>query len=231
MATPKLADELRQSVDQVPCLPVFDFDASSRHAKTDPQDSHNRDSWSDPEGQQELEVGYSNIDKYDQLIRCVQVTFNDESTRRRKSSLVPSQPPSFRHKTRCFVHSLLQKHEGIPVKDHTITEEAITEEQCIDKVAHDSQHALHESRLLTKNQISDMAFGIRELAKKLGQLRIKLNVHNVFILTKAHDDSLIADTREVAEWLLTKNSNYKVFVVKPVFRTSADIVPGLSRTP
>ena len=55
-----------------------------------------------------------------------------------------------------------------------------------------------------------MAFGIRELAKKLAQIRVKLNVQNIFILTKAHDESLIADTRETTEWLLTKNKGYRV---------------------
>lgn len=71
----------------------------------------------------------------------------------------------------------------------------------------------HESRLLTKKQISDMAFSIRELAKKLSHIRVRLNVRNIFILTKAHDENLIADTRETAEWLLGRNKGYRVYVL------------------
>ena len=67
-----------------------------------------------------------------------------------------------------------------------------------------------QSRLLTKKQISDMAFGIRELAKKLAHIRIKMNVRNVFILAKAHDETLIGKTREMAEWLLKQDVNYRM---------------------
>lgn len=67
-----------------------------------------------------------------------------------------------------------------------------------------------QSRLLTKKQISDMAFGIRELAKKLAHIKIKMSVRNVFILAKAHDETLIEKTREVAEWLLKQDANYKM---------------------
>lgn len=111
------------------------------------------------------------------------------------------------------MHSLLEKHEGTPMKDHTISEEGIAAQKHVDKDHHEAVDGGHESRLLTKNQISDMAFGIRELAKKLAQLRIKLNVKNVFILTKAHDESLIENTRDATEWLLGNNQSYKVFVL------------------
>lgn len=51
-----------------------------------------------------------------------------------------------------------------------------------------------------------MAFSIRELSKRLGQYRLKLKVHNIFLLTKAHDPTLIKLTRQVAEWLLSEES-------------------------
>ena len=57
-----------------------------------------------------------------------------------------------------------------------------------------------------------MAFGIRELSKKLAQIRIKVHVRNIFILAKAHDETLIKHTRETTDWLLTKDSRYKVYV-------------------
>ena len=74
----------------------------------------------------------------------------------------------------------------------------------------DTQHT--ESRLLTKKQLSDMAFGIRELSKKLSHVKLKLNVRNIFVLTKAHDESLIGHTAELTDWLLRSENRYTVWV-------------------
>lgn len=74
----------------------------------------------------------------------------------------------------------------------------------------EAQHT--ESRLLTKKQLSDMAFGIRELSKKLSHVKLKLNVRNIFVLTKAHDESLIEHTRELSDWLLRHEARYTVWV-------------------
>ncbi|KAF2196958.1 ATP-NAD kinase [Delitschia confertaspora ATCC 74209] len=154
---------------------------------------------SDQEGQEKLEV-----------------VFHEDAGRRRKASLVPStarQPHGLRRKTQCFVHSLLEKYEGVPIKDHNISYEGMAQEKKVDKDPKNGvSNAGHESRLLTKKQISDMAFGIRELAKKLVQLQVKLHLQNIFILSKAHDETLIPNTREITEWLLTVNSSYNVYV-------------------
>ena len=89
----------------------------------------------------------------------------------------------------------------------------------------DSSEHHTQSRLLTKKQLSDMAVGIRELSKKLGHVRLKLKVRNVFLLTKAHDQTLIAKTRDVAEWLLNqKNADgepYFVWVEKTMEHSKA----------
>lgn len=77
------------------------------------------------------------------------------------------------------------------------------------------EHKSHtQSRLLTKKELSDMAFGIRELSKRLNNFKLKLKVKNIFLLTKAHDPDLIDKTREVAEWLLSEESGgpYTVYV-------------------
>ena len=59
-----------------------------------------------------------------------------------------------------------------------------------------------------------MAFGIRELSKKLGHVRLLLKVRNVFLLTKAHDQTLIAKTRDLSEWLLRqKNADGQGYTV------------------
>lgn len=75
------------------------------------------------------------------------------------------------------------------------------------------EHAVH-SRLLTKKQLSDMAWGVRELSKRLGSVRLKLKVKTVFLLTKAHDETLIYNTREVVKWLLSpeRDVHYTVYV-------------------
>ena len=82
----------------------------------------------------------------------------------------------------------------------------------MDKDPHAHAEQTQHSRLLTKKQISDMALGIRELSKKLAQIRLKLHVKNIFILGKAHDETLIKHSRETADWLLTKDANYNVYV-------------------
>lgn len=50
-----------------------------------------------------------------------------------------------------------------------------------------------------------MAWGVRELSKRLGSVRLKLKVKTVFLLTKAHDEGLIGYTSEMVEWLLSKD--------------------------
>lgn len=73
-----------------------------------------------------------------------------------------------------------------------------------------------DSRLLTKRQLSDMAWNVRSLSKKLGNIQIRLNVRSVLLLTKPQDDCLVRLTREVTEWLLSKNREtpYIVYVEK-----------------
>jgi NAD+ kinase len=107
------------------------------------------------------------------------------------------------------VHTLLEKHDGhVPMKEDA-SYEGLAQERLVDKDPHNHSDQSQHSRLLTKKQISDMAFGIRELSKKLAQIRLKLNVRNVFILGKAHDETLISHARETTTWLLTTGS-YRV---------------------
>lgn len=58
------------------------------------------------------------------------------------------------------------------------------------------------SRLLTKKQLSEMAWGVRELSRRLSSMRIRFRVKSIFILTKIHDPDLIYSTRELVKWLL-----------------------------
>ncbi|GME49122.1 Inorganic polyphosphate/ATP-NAD kinase predicted [Neofusicoccum parvum] len=154
------------------------------------------------------------------------------------------RPRHLRKPTNCFVHSLIEPHRDAALQQQQQQQqqhqqpssnnsgvsspvpggeeaapapsyEGLRSEKVADKNPDGSGNGdAVQSRLLTKRQISDMAFGIRELAKKLAHIRIKMNVRNVFILAKAHDETLIGNTREVAEWLLGQDANYKIYVEK-----------------
>lgn len=80
-----------------------------------------------------------------------------------------------------------------------------------DKSHAEAEHELH-SRLLTKKQLSEMAWGVRELSRRLGSMRLKFRVRNIFILTKVYDRDLIPKTRELARWLLDKERDVRYTV-------------------
>lgn len=155
---------------------------------------HEDEAWtsSDGEGQQALEVA-----------------FDSSNTHRRRSSVLLNKygrPAAQRNHTSCFVHELLEKQR----QDGSWTPNAEGESQSkqADKSGPSPNLDHHtQSRLLTKKQLSDMAFGIRELSKKLGHIRLNLKVKNVFLLTKAHDEQLIEYTRDMAGWLLNNKNN------------------------
>tara|TARA_R110002003_G_scaffold502_5_gene20084 strand:- start:10721 stop:11215 length:495 start_codon:yes stop_codon:yes gene_type:complete len=124
-----------------------------------------------------------------------------------------TRPGNGRRSTACIVHSLLEKHDGVKTDDYAASYETLAQEKRLDKDPHSHAEQTQHSRLLTKKQISDMAFGIRELSQKLQQIRLKLHVKNVFIIGKAHDNTLVKHSRETTEWLLTKNENYNVYAM------------------
>ncbi|KAK0213006.1 hypothetical protein DFS33DRAFT_1285844 [Desarmillaria ectypa] len=59
---------------------------------------------------------------------------------------------------------------------------------------------------LTK-QLADTAVGVREMSKQLGRARVRSNIQNVLIITKARDNRLIKLTRELALYLMLKPRN------------------------
>ncbi|KAF9894489.1 hypothetical protein FE257_006372 [Aspergillus nanangensis] len=138
-------------------------------------------------------------------------------------------------KTACFVHSLIagewidptNKSKGVPrppqlpqddaivVDDGSIDDDTITVTDLNDQHSQQSQKIV-ESRHLTKRQLSDMAWNVRKLSKKLDSIKLKLSVKNVFLVTKKGDDYVIGVTRKVTEWLLSndRDSQYVVYVEK-----------------
>lgn len=65
-------------------------------------------------------------------------------------------------------------------------------------------HETHSSRLLTKKQLGEMAWGVRELSRRLGSVRLKFEARSIFILTKVFDAELVPKTRDITKWLLSK---------------------------
>ncbi|KAL7625806.1 hypothetical protein AAE478_005029 [Parahypoxylon ruwenzoriense] len=85
------------------------------------------------------------------------------------------------------------------------------------------------SRLLTKRQLSDMAWGVRELSRRLGSIRLKFKARSIFLLTKTYDHELIPKTRQVAKWLLSKDRDlkYTVYVEESLEENKEFDAPGL----
>lgn len=158
-----------------------------------------------------------------------QVVFDAENAHRRRSSLVESENSRVanrsaerRQDTTCFVHSLLEKQRKSR-KSRAKLLPGINEDTKTDKALEGTANTSTvptNSRLLTKKQLSDMAWGVRELSKTLGSIRLKLKVKTVFLLTKAHDESLLGYTREIVDWLLSQDREtpYVVYVASNRYR-------------
>ncbi|KAK5658517.1 hypothetical protein OQA88_1909 [Cercophora sp. LCS_1] len=86
------------------------------------------------------------------------------------------------------------------------------------------------SRLLTKKQLSEMAWGVRELSRRLGSIRLKFRVKHIFLLTKMSDKELVAKARELTEWLLDekgRGTRYTVYVQDELKKDGGFDVKGL----
>ncbi len=138
------------------------------------------------------------------------MVFDTDDAHRRRSSLVTDNPElgkkaaKRKEDTACFVHHLLERERKIRQRPAGHLQD-IDEDTKADKGTGNGNGKPTHSRLLTKRQLSDMAWGVRELSKRLGSVRLKLKVKTVFLLTKAHDEGLIGYTSEVVEWLLSKD--------------------------
>jgi NAD+ kinase len=120
-----------------------------------------------------------------------------------------------RQRTACRVHQILEA-ERQARRTSPWREDVVLPGRALDKTTADRNgeskdkpddevEAIVRTRLLTKKQLSDMTWGVRQLSKKLGNLRLRLNVKTVFILTKVYDDELVYKSRQLVEWLLSKD--------------------------
>jgi NAD+ kinase len=139
--------------------------------------------------------------------------------------------------TACYVHSLIASEWASPAPNVKDTEEVTqtldegkdeplagikgaAPDELVSVVDQDKKGAVKsiptviESRHLTKRQLSDMAWNVRKLSKKLGSIKLKLTVKNVFVVSKVQDESLVSLTRNVTKWLLSedRDSLYVVYV-------------------
>ena len=146
----------------------------------------------------------------------------------------PDQPD---RTTACFVHSLIagewvapshrlndieEMQQSIQEEGGAVSDNPLADEELVPVVDFSSRQpckptpTVIQSRHLTKRELSDMAWNVRKLSKKLGSIRLKLTVKTVFLVTKARDESLIGLTRRVTQWLLSKDreTQYIVYVEK-----------------
>ena len=124
--------------------------------------------------------------------------------------------PNGTSKTQCKVHQLLEcQQKARRAKRHAILDD-VNEDKPVDNVGPEEQP--HQdglfSRMMTKRQLSEMALGVRDLSKRLGKVKLKINVKTVFLLTKVVDKEVVRETRVLAEWLLSKDQErpYIVYV-------------------
>lgn len=63
-------------------------------------------------------------------------------------------------------------------------------------------------------QLSSTAYGVRMLSRDISNTKVELEVENLLIVTKKHDNSLIYLTRELVEWVLIHFPKITVYVGK-----------------
>lgn len=164
----------------------------------------------------------------------LQVTFGaDDNHRRRASFLSPASPHRRRGEreqladgTSCFVHSLL----GEPGESTSSPERVGEPEERMTNGRDEECSGIVQSRQLTKKQLSDMAWNVRTLSRRLGSLKLKLNVKGIFVLTK-RDHSLVGMTREVTRWLLAadREARYIVYLERRLESDKEFDASGLCR--
>ncbi|KAK9359223.1 ATP-NAD kinase-like domain-containing protein [Lipomyces starkeyi] len=113
----------------------------------------------------------------------------------------PSNSATTRRSALSGLHDYFRK----PCFVHSRFDDAVDVAKVLKEISSDNfDHISHSSLVQT-------ATGVRELAKRIGQATININVRSVLIVTKARDNSLIGLTRQLAQWLmLTREVNVYV---------------------
>jgi NAD+ kinase len=160
--------------------------------------------------------------------------------KRRKSSMVASMLPDVsehsEEKIDCMVHQLIQAHrneyiKGLKTETHAHDQESQShpnhDHAQVVGALHDADPMRYrrdkdpnglsrgidkpvQTRLMSKKQLSGMAFGIRELSKRLAHIKLKLKVQNIFVLGKAYDETVVHLTRDLTRFLLERDQKHRV---------------------
>ena len=138
------------------------------------------------------------------------------------------EPNSGRHPSRCVVDPESLENHGLGQPDQEAwTHEMTKTNSELDLMNYDDAR----SRTLTKGQLRDMAWGVRELSRRLSSMRIRYRVRTVFLLTKIYDQDLIPKTRDLTRWLLDKDrdARYTVYIQDKLKTNKRFDVAGLIR--
>ncbi|TDZ31650.1 NAD(+) kinase [Colletotrichum spinosum] len=147
----------------------------------------------------------------DEYQKPVEVTFDPGNPYRRKSSLPKGRVA--KHRAAILASDSPEGSDVGQVDEKSWRSEIIKSPSQVDLLQADSEDELH-SRLLTKKQLSEMAWGVRELSRRLSSMRIRFRVKTIFVLTKIHDPDLVLRTRDLVKWLLSyeRDVDYTVYV-------------------
>ncbi|KAL1895230.1 hypothetical protein Sste5346_005375 [Sporothrix stenoceras] len=145
----------------------------------------------------------------------------DREVSRKKKQLAPTSVPKLKPSRSQKSVEQLNSPIDSSTLDRTVSESA-------DSI--NNSDILH-SRLLTKKQLSEMAWGVRELSRRLGSLRLRFRVKTIFLLTKIYDEDLLPKTRDLTLWLLSpeREVRYTVYIEKSLRGNKLFDVPGLLR--
>ncbi|KAK1754651.1 NAD(+) kinase [Echria macrotheca] len=95
----------------------------------------------------------------------------------------------------------------------------------------DKNGAAEHSRLLTKKQLGEMAWGVRELSRRLGSIRLRFRVRTIFLLVKIFDPDMVGKARELVAWLLdeaARATRYTVYVEEALRHNAGFDLDGLA---
>ncbi|KAH6987440.1 ATP-NAD kinase-like domain-containing protein [Ilyonectria sp. MPI-CAGE-AT-0026] len=125
-------------------------------------------------------------------------------------AILDSKADSTAQKKHCVIvdPDSLEHADGGQADQQAWTQQMTKSMSELDLASYDDVH----SRLLTKQQLSDMAWGVRELSRRLSSMRIRFRVKTIFLLTKIYDQDLIPKTRELTRWLLHHDQEVKYTV-------------------
>jgi NAD+ kinase len=125
------------------------------------------------------------------------------------------------NRIQCKVHQLLECQRREQRARRRTALKDVSENKVMDKTSNGEvdHHDGFYSRLMTKKQLSEMALGVRDLSKRLGSVKLRINVKTVFVLTKIVDNEVIEKSRELVEWLLSKEQTTP-YIVSVIFSYS-----------